>query len=73
MLILINRCLLNVVFSMTKALNGQSSPEQNSILCTFQCYLESPAWFPVFRTPFFYFKLYKISTAQTPVWTVWLI
>ena len=29
MLILIIRCLLNVVLSMTKALNGQSSPKQN--------------------------------------------
>ena len=29
MLIFINRCLLNVVFSMTKALNGQTSPKQN--------------------------------------------
>ena len=28
-LILINRCLLNVAFSMTKALNEQSSPKQN--------------------------------------------
>ena len=28
--ILIYRCLLNVFFSMTKALNGQSSPKQNS-------------------------------------------
>ena len=29
MLILINQCLLNVLFSMTKALNSQSSPKQN--------------------------------------------
>ena len=29
MLILINRCLLNVVFSMSKVLNGQSSPKEN--------------------------------------------
>ena len=29
MLTFINRCLLNVVFSMTKALNGQNSPKQN--------------------------------------------
>ena len=29
MLILINQHLLNVVFSMTKTLNGQSSPKQN--------------------------------------------
>ena len=29
MLVLINRCLLNVVFSLTKALNGQSSPKEN--------------------------------------------
>ena len=27
--ILINQCLLSVVFSMAKALNGQSSPKQN--------------------------------------------
>ena len=30
MLILINQCLLNVAFRMTKALNGQSSHKQNS-------------------------------------------
>ena len=29
MLILINQCFLNVAFSMTKALNGQSSPKQH--------------------------------------------
>ena len=29
MLILINQCLLNAVLSMTKGLNGQSSPKQN--------------------------------------------
>ena len=29
MLILINQCLLNVVFSITKALNGQISPKQH--------------------------------------------
>ena len=29
MLILINQCLLNVVFSMTKILNGQSSPKKH--------------------------------------------
>ena len=29
MVTLINRCLLNVVFGMTKLLNDQSSPKQN--------------------------------------------
>ena len=31
MLILINQCLLNVVFSMSKALNVQNSCKQNSL------------------------------------------
>ena len=55
--ILINQCLLNVVFSMAKALNGQSSPSKISILPNLQCYLENPAspnaCFPLFHTPFF--------------------
>ena len=37
MLTLINWCLSNVVLTMTKALNGQSSPSKISILPTFQC------------------------------------
>ena len=62
-LILINRCLLNLVFSIIL-------PRKISVLPTFQCYLENPvlnACFPLFHTPFLYFKLYKISTDCTPV------
>ena len=44
-----------------------------SILPIFQCYLENlaslNACFPLFHTPFFYFKLYKISIDPTPVET----
>ena len=54
-LILINQCLLNVVFSMTKAL--QVLPSKISALPTFQCYLENSdslnACFPLFQTPYF--------------------
>ena len=57
MLILINRRLLNVAFSMTKTLNSQRSPKQNLIFPAFQCYLENPAslnaCFSLFHTPFF--------------------
>ena len=53
----IHRCLLNVIFSMTKALNGQNSIKQNSILSTFQCCLENPAsinaFLLIFSSPFF--------------------
>ena len=41
MLVLINQCLMNVVFSMAKALNGQSSPKRNFYFPTFQRYLET--------------------------------
>ena len=61
----IDRCLLNVVFSMTKALNGQSSPEKK---------LYSPHLSVLlFRAPFFYFELYKIATDSTPNGTLWLV
>ena len=77
MLILINRCLLNIVFRITKAMNGQSSPEQNFnsphllvllgkpcfSLCLFSSFSHSP----------FYFNLYKTSTDPTPVGTSWLV
>ena len=58
MLILINKCLLDVVFSMTKALNGSPKilPSKISILPTFQSYLEKPlnACFPFFTLPFLF-------------------
>ena len=42
-----------------------------SILPTFQCYLENfasiNACFPLFHSPFFYFKIYAISTNPTAV------
>ena len=52
-------------------------PSKISILPTCQCYLENPAslnaCFPLFNTPFFYFKLHKISTDPTPLGTLWLV
>ena len=76
MLILINWYLLNVVFSMTKALNGQSSPKQNFRSPHLSMLIEKPCFsFCVFSSisySLFYFKLYKISTDLTPVGTSWL-
>ena len=72
---LTNQCLLNVAYSMTKALNNQSSPKQNfhSLPHSLQCYFENPAsinaCFPLFHTPFFY----KISTHPTPIEIWWLV
>ena len=63
MVILFNWCLLNVAFSMTKALNGQNSPEQNfcspniSISCFDNFYHSGH---------FFYF--YKGLTYRRPRW-----
>ena len=61
--------LLNVVFNMSKTLNGsQSLPNNIFIPPTFQYYLDSPTsliacfTFPHFL---FYFKLYKISYNPT--------
>lgn len=63
--------LLNVVFNMSKTLNGsQSLPSNIFIPPTFQYYLDSPASLIAFFTfPhfLFYFKLYKISYNPTPL------
>ena len=73
MLIWINKRLLDVVFSMTKALNGSPKilPSKISVLPTFQCYLENSAslnaCFPFSHTPFF------ISTDTTPFGSSWLV
>ena len=75
MLILINQCLLDVVFSMIKALNGQSSPKQNLYSPHLSMLLGKPCFslwfFSSFSHFLFYFKLYKISTDHTPVGTFW--
>ena len=73
MLIWINKRLLDVVFSMTKALNGSPKilPSKISVLPTFQCYLENSAslnaCFPFSHTSFF------ISTDTTPFGSSWLV
>ena len=81
---LTNQCLLNVAFSMTKALNGWSSPKQNFRFLHFfhflppslQYYFENPAsiiaCFLLFSHSLFYFKLYDISTDSTPIGIFWL-
>ena len=61
MLTLINWCLSNVVFTMTKALNGQSSPEQNFYSSHLSMLIEKPCFslglFSFsFRTPFSLFQ-----------------
>ena len=64
---LTNQWLLNVAFSMTKTLNNRSSPKQNSVSPSLQCYFENStsinACFPLFHTSIFY----KIST-DSPNW-----
>ena len=62
MVILINQSLLNVALSVTKVLNGQSSPKK-----AFYCLHLSILFGKPCHTPFFYSKLYKISTDPTPV------
>ena len=75
MLILINRCLLNVVFRMTKALNGQRSLKQNIYSLHLPMLLGKPCLFLCFFSSFFdslfYVKIYKFSTDSTPLhWIV---
>ena len=73
MLILINQCLLNVVFCIAKVLDGQSSPE---VLPTFLLSSSSNTiWKTLFHTLifFFFFKAYKFSTDPLQVWTLWLV
>ena len=65
MLNVIKQCLLNVVFSMTKAFHGKSPPKQKgSIPPTFQCYLENTA---------FLNACFKISSDHNPVVISWLM
>ena len=80
---LTNQCLLNVAFSMTKALNDWSSPKKNlhslhlSIpslppmlfrkSCFYYCLFSS------FSYSLFYFKLYKISTDSTAIRILWIV
>ena len=73
---LTNQCLLNVAFTMTKALNDRSSlkqnfhslPPSNAISKTELLLL---LVFLFFTLPF-YFKLYKISTGSTLTGILWL-
>ena len=80
---LTNQCLLNVAFSMTQALNNQSSPRQNflSVHLTIpsipQMLFQKPCFyyclFSSFLQPHFYFKLYKLSTEPTVIGILWLV
>ena len=75
-LILINLYLLNVFFSMTKALNSQNSSKQslnfptpfNAIWIILLLIMFILLFFPLS----FYFKLYKVSPDPTPVVISWL-
>ena len=79
---LTNQCLLNIAFSMTKALNDWSSPKQNfhslhlSITSLPPMLFRKPCFyyclFSSFSHSLFYFKLYKISTDSTPIGNLWL-
>ena len=76
MLILINRCLLNVIVNTKKALHGQNS---------FHLFIPLPHFGAIwkvllflmlvsifFHPSLFHIKLYKISPAPTPVVISWL-
>ena len=62
---LINRCLLNVAFDMTKALNGQSSPKKNFYSLHLPILLGKPCLslclFSSFSTPFFISNFMKLQ------------
>ena len=66
MLILINQCLLNVVFSIKKVLNGQISPKQHFYyphlsICYLENYASLNACFSLFHTPFYISNLIKFQ------------
>ena len=79
---LTNQCLLNVAFSMTKALNNWSSPKQNfhslhlCIPILPPMLFRKPCFyyrlFSTFSHSLFYFKLDKISTDSSPIRNLWL-
>ena len=79
---LTNQCLLNVAFSLTKALNDWSSSKQNfhalhlSIPSLPLMLFRKPCFyyclFSSFSHSLFYFKLYKISNDSTPIRNLWL-
>ena len=62
---LINRYLLNVVFDMTKVLNGQSSPKKNFYSLHISILLGKPflslCLFSPFSTPFFISNFMKLQ------------
>ena len=66
---LTNECLLNIAFSMAKALNNRSSSKQNfhSLHLSIPCHFENPALINA-CFPFFY----KISTGPIPIRILWL-
>ena len=65
MIILINQCLLNGFFSISKALNGQSSPKQYfyypHLSMLFGNSVSLNACFPLFHIPFFISNLKKFQ------------
>ena len=69
MLNLIYQYLLNAVFSITKALNGQISPKQHFYYPHLLCYLENSAslnaCFPLFHTLFFILNLIKFPLTRS--------
>ena len=67
-LILINWWLMNLIFSMTKAMNGQNSSKQNfHPLSTFQCYLVNSASINAYF-PFFFLSPFLISNVMNFFW-----
>ena len=69
----VNKCLLNVIFSMIKALNCRNSPKENFHSLHFSSIWKTLVLLMlVFLSPsLFHFKLYRISSGPTPVVISW--
>ena len=72
---LTNQCLLNVAFSMTKALNNESSPKQSfhSLHQNFQNPASIIACFRLFHTTFFIstFIKFQLTSLQLGSYGLW--
>ena len=66
--ILINRCSLNVAFSVTKVQMVKIHPSKMSIPTIFQCYFHSNHLKTLFRTPFFISNFIKFHLNPLDLW-----
>ena len=71
-LILINQCLLNVFFSMRKALNGQSSPKQNFYSALLTMLFRKPSFsFLMLVFLFFTLSFFQLTPLQLGLRSLW--